>query len=491
MKEMTAIDLPALSEGITEDAQAFDRPCAVSLFSREQRLGRVIHGTKDCPLTAESTFVLDGADGLLLGLTAYILFERGIISPDDRAARLLPEAADLLPDTLTVGGLMRRRSRLADPLCGGLLPKASAGMKDPADAICAEALAFAKSRSFSRLSELFAEGDFSPADPFVPGSAEPILLAEILRRAAGGSLLDFQRESIFAPLGIENRAGAFANTRGFLALAECERVECPLEGEFEGVYTVGIDGLERLCAAVSGGGLLRRETWQTALSPRGGVIPFCGRGFVRGFSSFGGWEIVIRLRPSDGTAMLIASCEQPRAKRDGDGVFRGFEETALGRLEGQLIRPRRTRMEPLNARTLPELVRLGANEGQAGYTAAPPTAALEAITSGGEVFLATEGGTAVGMVAVSGVTDGEGCISSLLVDRRFQGRGFGRMICRWALRRLSEQGARRVFVAVDRRNAAAQALYGSLGFVVGAVYASGVVMYLDAAESPRPKESKT
>ncbi len=74
------------------------------------------------------------------------------------------------------------------------------------------------------------------------------------------------------------------------------------------------------------------------------------------------------------------------------------------------------------------------------------------------VWLLVEGGELIGSVALRGEE-----IDDLLVDRRFQGRGYGRKILLWALER--RQHARAV-LHVAQWNQRALRLYESMGFEV-------------------------
>ena len=57
-----------------------------------------------------------------------------------------------------------------------------------------------------------------------------------------------------------------------------------------------------------------------------------------------------------------------------------------------------------------------------------------------------------------------GRIYSLAVDEKWRGRGIGRQLLENLVRRLSDRGARRIYLEVDQQNAAALKLYQQLGF---------------------------
>lgn len=97
-------------------------------------------------------------------------------------------------------------------------------------------------------------------------------------------------------------------------------------------------------------------------------------------------------------------------------------------------------------------------------------AEFEAVLASGNAFALIERSRLFGIDRASGfvlvrmVAD-EAEILSIAVRRSRRGRGCGRRLMEAALRRIYAEGAAAVFLEVDEGNAAASALYRSLGFV--------------------------
>ena len=79
-------------------------------------------------------------------------------------------------------------------------------------------------------------------------------------------------------------------------------------------------------------------------------------------------------------------------------------------------------------------------------------------------FAILAGGDVVGLVSVGDVGDEKRWISLLVIDERFQRRGFGRAAMEDVLRMAVESGKAAVGLSVHPENAPALALYHSLGF---------------------------
>ncbi len=85
---------------------------------------------------------------------------------------------------------------------------------------------------------------------------------------------------------------------------------------------------------------------------------------------------------------------------------------------------------------------------------------------GGEILVALSGGKPVGVCALM-VSDRPGCrfeLAKMGVDPGYQGRGIGRALCKAALDKARERGARKVFLESNTVLKPALALYRSLGF---------------------------
>ncbi len=68
-------------------------------------------------------------------------------------------------------------------------------------------------------------------------------------------------------------------------------------------------------------------------------------------------------------------------------------------------------------------------------------------------------------------------ISIVQIDRRYQGRGYGKIMMEWAVEYLKKQGAKELEIGVSRFNIAAQKLYQSVGFDIKSVYEDGITMH--------------
>jgi len=101
--------------------------------------------------------------------------------------------------------------------------------------------------------------------------------------------------------------------------------------------------------------------------------------------------------------------------------------------------------------------------------------------SGSQVLAIYEDGTMVGaLFYVPDIKKGRAWLTRLMIDKRYQGRGYGRKAMGMLVRRVKREGARRLGLSYEPHNKAAEALYTSMGFRPGRKNEAGqIVAWLD------------
>jgi diamine N-acetyltransferase len=106
------------------------------------------------------------------------------------------------------------------------------------------------------------------------------------------------------------------------------------------------------------------------------------------------------------------------------------------------------------------------------------------VYKGSKVLAIYDGDTLVGTVFYSPKNDdGDAWLTRLMIDRRHQGKGFGRRTMEMLIRRISDESAgqcARLGLSYEPENKVAESLYESLGFKPsGEVVHGQVVVWLD------------
>ncbi len=469
-----SIDIRQLREDILAAAQQYDGlACAVLIAAggQTERLSLGGMSTED-----DALFLLDGAGGMMAGLSALKLWEMDRLSPETPVFRYIPSKEMRLAPELNVERLLRRSSGLPDPMRSRLLPElytdAEHTTLDEAERLTRETAALLSQRDYASMTKLAGSAADCTA-VFAPSSLDETLLCRITERISGVSIADFQQEHIFSPLDIMPQRGSHTPAPGHIGGAGDILPEFFVPEEAKGVYTVTLAGLECLLEAAVGDGLLSEEGWREAERLAGSCsLPFSRReGLLAGSSDCAGWTVTLLVERSAGVGVLVAS-DRPLPVRGDGGVYRRPDIEFAACINARRIYPAHTRMERLCARNVQGVMAIETDIHENDYVPSPVSAlAVSAADRSRETFAASERGVTVGMVSLStDLLTGRGVLETVLTDRRYRRRGFGRIMVKWALGYLRSKNMGDVVLCVDRRNIPAQELYSSLGFELRAVY---------------------
>ena len=449
-------DYTSLGANLIEEAEKYTRSTALSLCAG----GSVRRLCSDS--VQGEYYLVDGADGMLLGLSLMALIDEGLLSCDDLVTDILP--GELLPEMRdpTVRRLMRRVSGLPDPLHGVLLPEL---YSDPAFALLSEEekakrgrAAMLEHRSLERQMALLHSGKSILRLRRAPSCLDAAILTRAAERLIPDGLMNFQRERLLAPLGITSLA-------------------CQSEYEEKKIHALTLEQLERLAGALAGGEVQLSAECRALSASAGGKhsLPFfADRNVLCGHSEALGHTVEIFFDTAAGVSVLSASRRPPAVTRHGECFFR-LDVDILYHMNAMGIFPRQPCLEPMNGQHFRDLACMRLENEQRDYVSSPVMLIAENVIQeyrdAKTVYMITDSGTAVGALAVKrGVGAGRFVLDTLLIDRRFQRRGFGKAALRLVTDMLKGMDGRELTVCVSPSNTAALKLYESHGFELAAVY---------------------
>lgn len=455
-------DLSSLAEELVCAAEKYEHSTALSLCGPDgiQRLrGDGVPG---------EYYLVDGAGGFLLGMSLAALMDDGLLSAETLPSEII--SAERLPrgKEASVGRLMRRVSGLPDPICGVLLPDLYrapelSGLSDSEKKQRANA-AILEHRSLDRQMELLGGGKRILRLRRVPSSLETAILAEIAEELSPEGLMDLQRVRILEPLGITPLA-------------------CQPDYEAHRIHALTLDQLERLTSALASGKLAISDRCRSLCARPTGKhsLPFSAAGNVMcGHSCVSGHTVDIIFDPDGGVGVLSASREPLPIVRQGDS-FRRIDADIVYHMNSAGVFPRDTRLEKLTGHYLPDLLSIRLEEEQLDYVSTPAMLlahmTLEEFRNVFRVYMIVDSGTVAGVLAVTpGAGKDSFVLDTLIIDRRFQRRGFGKAALRLLTDLLKGEGGRELAVCVSPSNTAALGLYEAFGFELALVHSDSLVL---------------
>jgi len=435
----------------------------------------------------QTRYVVSGLGRSFVGLVYLALTGSGTVREDDALAKYLPEYAP--GARVTLRQLAEDRSGVPDWFYERRMVALHA---DPAHEALPEEQRFVLERTLAArvppLPELLAL--LGPELSFAPGlrvedcESNRVLLAAALSRAAGKPWETLLSELVFAPLGVSPRFGAagaaplFCRLRLQQALPLPDAVPpCPL--------TLTAADARRMADGLCAGAPLRARQWKRAqrIDERGLGLAFSRADGMDIFSLDAcGIDSSLYVDRALSLRIVHLTNAELRIDTDAEGNWCHFRKELRAALTPLTTWPRHPRIVPYGPKNWFETCDLRVREDQAQFVSDARTAICCALAfrRTHRVWVMQEGERPVGLLILEiDPKKNEYWIDSVLIDKRYQGRGYGRLMVGFGVSELKRRGARQLSIGVNRFNIPAQRLYASLGFRPAEVFEDGMMLRID------------
>ncbi|MEN6472294.1 MAG: GNAT family N-acetyltransferase [Clostridiaceae bacterium] len=495
---MKPYDTEGLRARVDALAKQRDASCVVGVYKNGEALFRAAYGYKDrekgTPMGLDARFAFDLRARYLLALCALTLADEKKLGLNDTLDRFLPEYKHA--KSITVRQLFQGSSGVPDYLARKWFKRLDAD--EAHRALSAEAR-FARERllsservGFARLlTEIGGEElAFKPGTDMGMNPSEQVLLWELIERASQMRLFDCLKARVLDPLGmretVEGRAGDAAY---YGRISGKTLVRMPEDAPLP-AFTTTLGDMEKLLAAFMSGALLSKATWKNALkmSAEGIGIGFSdadGTYVADADAGFAAGAPFLYFSQESASGHIVLFNEEQSGEYVG-GSYEAFCPKLRREVEAASTFPRAPRVVSCGKRYGYGAMRLEIEPEQMEFV--PDAKSCVAICYVErpylKPFVLVEGNRPIGLIALraNGKKE-EYRIDFLLVDRRFQGRGYGKILLRFGIGYLKKRGAKELTIGVNRRNHAARRLYESLGFAAAEVYEEGVLLKMRLGES--------
>ena len=487
-------DFNELEKAIKKSAQAFEESGAFLVNHMGKTVLSTCFGAADrepeniLPVSAESRYLMPLDCASLLSLCIFILADMGKLRLTDKISRFIPEFEHA--DRISVRHLLAGKSGIRDFYFGELIRL----LDEDEEYSALSGIERRKYdmdlyfRDYSFESVLKAiEGKELEHEPGVSGdysSSERFFLREIVERASGTAVEDFIEKHIFHKLGMEDTViGILPEALPLYTLfRNKEYIKFNTEKTDFRFFTTTVPDLEKLMLGIFDHSLFSEKLWKAAtkLDDQNEGLGFSGiNGTFTFYFEFECYETACFYFDEENELcyMRVSPCSS-KYIMEGDSKFLSFPKESRMEVEALFTYPKNTRMVPYGEKNWRQATALEIREDQREFVSgALDTIAYAAAHKNHHLFVEMEGERAVGLLDLSiDKKKGDYNIEIVLIDRRFQGRGFGRFMLRFAVDYLKRAGARRLSIGVNRFNTPARNLYKSVGFTEDCVYEEGVFM---------------
>jgi len=146
--------------------------------------------------------------------------------------------------------------------------------------------------------------------------------------------------------------------------------------------------------------------------------------------------------------------------------------------------PKRPKLVRIYNNQINDLLELQIDDNQLNYLSETRNLIIRAIKSNEKIYALVDKKVIIGFACIQ-ITNGIGrnCISSLMIDKRFQGRGYGKILLEKLIDIYQNNGAKEIEIYVRTENKTAYNLYTKLGFKIKERYLQSMLLIKDVKAS--------
>lgn len=443
------------------------------------------------PVTAKSRYLMPLDCPSMLSLCAFVLIDEGKLRLSDKISKFIPEFEHA--EKITVKNLLAGKSGIRDFYFGEIIRELEKDREysslSDIERRKRDMSTYLRDYSFETVLKAI-EGkklEHEPGASASFSSSERIFLREIIEIASETSVEEFIEKNIFEKLGMEDtKIGIEKEALPLFTLfRNKEYIPFETENTDYRFFTTTVSDLEKLMLGISEHRLFSEKLWKTATKTD-------SENMGLGFTNLNGTMYFAFEFESYETAIfyfdkehdfcwLIASPSATKYIMEGDSKFLSFAKEVRRETEALFTFPKNTKMVLYGKKNWGQATLLEIREDQREFVSgALDTIAYSAAHKNHKLFVEMEGERAVGLLELSiDRKKGDYNIETVLIDRRYQGKGFGKFMLRFAVDYLKKAGAKRLSIGVNRFNIPARNLYKSVGFTEDCVYEEGVAMTQD------------
>lgn len=486
------IDRTKLGNEMDRVSKEWDASGGVIVIKEGEVLHEQLYGFADREkgilTTRESNYIVHTESSFLLGLCTFLLIDQGKIKLEDKISIYLPEYQ--YADKIEIRHLLKNATGIPDFFYTKLMVKLDNDMVHQAlsdhDKIRAENKILNQNKNYKAVLSLIGDQplEYEPGTIGRGGSETNwAFLAEVIRRVTQMSVFDFLLKFVFIPLEMTGvKKGQDTNTTSYSIFRMSNLVRVPLDYEVEGLFTLTLQDVSKLLQAISQSKVISKKMWKQALkldSEGNGLIFENANGFDCANMMFDGYGCFLYFNHKTGIAFASLVNEEQKFK-NVEGVWYYYRKCLREAVESTFTYPLDTRMVKLSTDNLWDALNIKVNNDQLDFVLeAKSSIAMALIYKTKKAFVQMEGNRVVGLLVLD--IDKKNThynIDIIQIDRRFQGRGYGKMMLKWAIEYLAKEGAKELEIGVSRFNHAAQKIYMDAGFSAKSIYEEAMTLHM-------------
>lgn len=436
-----------------------------------------------------SPYVYHWEDPFFIGLCVLKLIDDKLIGLKDTLDCFIPEYE--FSEKITIFNMLKNNSGIKDFFHNDLMVDLEQSSVYKASSreeqLVQEIKMFHQNNDFETVMKCISKIplEYAPGteDKDYSSSNTPIL-AEVVRRVSGQSIFSFLTDFIFKPLAMTSVKKGFKTSNvSYTVYEDTHMVRLEDMSGVDDLFTMMPEDIHKLTHAFCKKEIYSQKLWREILKfdkENFGLVFDNTNGIIIASTQCFGFKTIMYFKPDFN--IVFASVANEGQKMVNENATWEFLSKDLRTLVCDLITyPHDTKMKILSKKNFWQAKALTVSAEQNKYVLDAKTSiGMASVYKSKKAYVQMEGDTAVGLLVLDIEPKKDTfSIDIILIDEKYQGRGYGKRMLAFAVDKLTQAGAKKLSIGVARANLAAKQLYLNAGFKPHSIYPEGMELQLD------------
>lgn len=486
------LDRVQIKDAIDEVSNRWDLSGSFILLKDGEKLHNHHYGFANRELNiltrSDTQYTLDSNEMFFVGLAVLTAIDRGKLKLNDSLKEFIPEFRH--SDKITVENLLRNQSGLVDFYHNKLMVELETDSSylelSEHDRVRKEKRVLYENRDFNNVYSLIesCELEYEPGKKKVNSDTNAVFLCEILKRVTSQEPFEYLKENVFDPLNMLN---VFRNqsheSLSYTVYKRTELVSMPIDYGVDGIFDVTAEDMLKLLVALSTRKIISKKLWNKMLKYNdegSGILFSNANGFDSANTEFLGYGFYCYINHKTGVTFASLVNEHQTFKFT-DNSWNYFRRDSRETVASIMTYPLDTKMSKLDKQNFWNAIGITLEEEQNNYVLdAKASVAMGLMYKTKKAFVQMEDNLVVGLLVLNvDKKKSDYDIDIIIIDKRFQNRGYGKLMVKWAVEYLKNEGAKSLTIGVSRQNIGAKKIYMNAGFVPKSVYEGGMDLVME------------
>ena len=436
----------------------------------------------------ETRYTLDANAKSFVNLAIVSAIDRGLLSLKDTLDRYLPKYKH--GKQITVEHLIKNLTGISDFYYEGLMVDLENDETyhklSVEERMRLEQKSYYEKRDLESVMSIIDSKklDAKPGDVDGEGSkTNEVILIEILRQVTGQTVLEYLEEHIFKSLDMSICEGACHKTFSYRVHDTDQLVGMPLDYHVDGLFNVSSDDVTKLMRSIVNQELFSKKMWKNIMKrdAYGNNLLFDNANGYDCFSAeFLGFGFYPYFNFENGVAFTSLVNEHQQYKHV-DGTMHYFRKDSREIVSSLTTYPEQTKMVAMSKKYFWHAISIDIEESQQRFVLdTKASIAMALLYPTKKAFLQLEGNTIIGLLVLEIDKKKDNYdIDIIIIDKKYQGRGYGKLMVKWAVEKLKSEGAKKLTIGVHKQNLGAKKIYMNAGFNPSAVGEGGMQLSME------------